>query len=140
MKMRLLNVYTRMRRNIRNSKKTIDAGTILLIRPTNKENHKIILFFPILSNKMRVGPQMTKEKKAEKEVFQHLTEYVNGRISIGRMLKWPKSTRALVSVHFIWIRPISPCNCLAKKGLQDGGEHFYSFRKNYTLCMNLNFF
>jgi hypothetical protein len=46
-----------------------------------------------------VGPrkaesQMAEEKKAEKymaekEIFQHLAEYSNGRISICRMLKWP---------------------------------------------------
>jgi hypothetical protein len=45
---------------------------------------------------------------AEKEVFQHLAEFANGRISIDRMLKWPNPeqvdlhSRALVSVHLLW--------------------------------------
>jgi hypothetical protein len=73
-----------------------------------------------------------KEKKARKEVFQHLAEYTNGRISMSRMLKWPNPdqvdfhSHALISVLLIWIRPISPCNRLAKQGLQ-GAENFYSF-------------
>jgi hypothetical protein len=56
------------------------------------------------------------KQMAEKEVFQHLAEFANGRISIGRMLKWPNpeqvdlQSRALVSVHLIWIRPISSCD------------------------------
>jgi hypothetical protein len=32
---------------------------------------------------------MAEEKKAEKQIFQHLAEYANGRMSIGRMLNWP---------------------------------------------------
>jgi hypothetical protein len=78
---------------------------------------------------------MAEGKKAEKEGFQHLAEYTNGRISIGRMLKWPNPdqvdlhSRALVSVHLIWIRPILPCNRLAKKGLPGSVENFYSFQE-----------
>jgi hypothetical protein len=70
---------------------------------------------------------------AEKDSFQHLTEYTNGRISIGRMLKWPnpeqvdRNERAWVEFHMLWIRPISLCNRLAKKGLQGSVENFYSF-------------
>jgi hypothetical protein len=52
---------------------------------------------------------MAKEKKSDKEVSKHLTEYANGRISIGRMLKWPTS----------------PCNRWAKKGVHDGGVNFH---------------
>jgi hypothetical protein len=45
---------------------------------------------------------MAEEKKAEKnmaekEVFQHLAEYAKGRISIGRMLKWPKLAESRAS-------------------------------------------
>jgi hypothetical protein len=58
--------------------------------------------------------QMAEEKKAEKEVFQHLAEYANIRISIGRMLKWPKLANL-------------PCNRCTKKGLQDSGENFHFF-------------
>jgi hypothetical protein len=81
---------------------------------------------------------MAEEKKAEKNMaekdgFQHLAEYTNGRISIGRMLKWPNPeqvdlhSRALVSGHLLWIRPISLCKRLAKNGLQGSVENFYSF-------------
>jgi hypothetical protein len=54
-----------------------------------------------------VGPrkaesQMAEEKKAEKNMaekdgFQHLAEYTNGRISKGRMLKWPKLAESRAS-------------------------------------------
>ena len=49
-----------------------------------------------------VGPrkaesQMAEEKKVEKDGFQHLAEYTNGRISIGRMLKWPKLAESRAS-------------------------------------------
>jgi hypothetical protein len=49
-----------------------------------------------------VGPrkaesQMAEGKKAENEVFKHLTEYTYGRISIGRMLKWPKLAESRAS-------------------------------------------
>jgi hypothetical protein len=71
---------------------------------------------------------MAEEKKAEKYGFHHLAEYTNGR-------NWPNPdqvdlhSRALVSVHLIWIRPISPCNCLAKTGLQGSVENCYSFQE-----------
>jgi hypothetical protein len=36
-------------------------------------------------------PCLATDGKAEKEfIFWHLTEYANGQISMGRMLKWQK--------------------------------------------------
>jgi hypothetical protein len=45
---------------------------------------------------------MAEEKRAEKNIaekdsFQHLAEYTNGRISKGRMLKWPKLVESRAS-------------------------------------------
>jgi hypothetical protein len=65
---------------------------------------------------------------AKKEVFQQLAEI--GQIQIKRT-----SLRALVSVHLIWIRPISPCNRLAKKGLQGSANIFLGLLR---LAENLN--
>jgi hypothetical protein len=67
-------------------------------------------------------------------------------LAFGRIYKWPnperRSTcsRALIPVHLLWIRPISPCNRFAKKRLQRSGENFRVFDKNHEFCMNLNFF
>jgi hypothetical protein len=78
---------------------------------------------------------MAEEKRpkniAEKEVFQHLAEYANGRISIIRMF---------VSVHLIWIQPISPCNRLAKKRLQGSVENVCSFHEKSRVLYEFELF
>jgi hypothetical protein len=73
--------------------------------------------------------QMAEEKKVEKKFLAF------GRISIGR--KWSKPAQvdlhlhAPVSVHLLWIRPISPCNRWAKKVLQDSGQFFYEKSRSF---------
>jgi hypothetical protein len=55
--------------------------------------------------------------------------------------KWAENlySRALVSVHLLWIRPILRCNRLVKKGLQSLWWKFLVFDKNPEFCMNLIF-
>jgi hypothetical protein len=38
--------------------------------------------------------------------------------------------------HLFWIRPISPCDRLAKKGLQDSDENFIFFQEKSRVFLN----
>jgi hypothetical protein len=77
----------------------------------------------------------------EKEVFQHLAEYANSRISIGQMLKWPNwPNPEQVDLHSRVIWPISPCNRLAKKGLQGNVENFCSFHEKSRVLYEFELF
>jgi hypothetical protein len=91
--------------------------------------------------------QMAEEKNAEKNMAEKrfFSIWSNGPISIGGMLKWPNPdqvdfhSRARVSVHWIWIRPISPFVWL-RKDYRVVLKFFIPFKKNHEFCMNLNFF
>ena len=68
-----------------------------------------------------------------KRGFWHFPNLQMAECSNGRNCPKPEQedlySRALVSVHFFWFRPISPSNRLAKEGLQGNGENFIIFSK-----------
>jgi hypothetical protein len=87
---------------------------------------------------MGVGRPKAESQMAENRFFSYwpnmqMAESQWAECSNGR--NWPNPdqvdlhSRALVSVHLIWIWPISPSNRLAKKELQGSVENFHFFQE-----------